>query len=132
MTTTTTPSPIRPAHVAAAVALCVMLPALRSIVWGTGSVGVSPASASASVEPVPPARVARSMGTLHGSSYVVELSAGAQGTRYTVRDRAGTLIASNLTAEEASSYFGGQDPRDLVTNQSGPALMTAEDHRSEP
>jgi hypothetical protein len=72
------------------------------------------------------------MGSLHGRSYVVELAATAQGTRYNIRTQDGTLIAADLSPEAAASYFGGQDPRDLVTHEASPPIMSAEDHRSEP
>jgi hypothetical protein len=134
MDTPTPTSPIRGAHVAAAAVLCLMLPALRGLISSPSSALVQggPSRASASTLPTTPAVSARPMGSLHGRGQTIELSATASGTRYSIRDDDGTLIASNLSPEEASSYLGGQDPRELLTHQGAPAIMSAEDYRAQP
>lgn len=71
-----------------------------------------------------------SMGTLSARDYRVDLIATDQGTRYTIRDRAGNVLAERLTPEEATTYFGGQDPRKFITGAG--ALMLADEPAPQP
>lgn len=111
-------SPVSRGHVIACGTLCLLAPMVAALgtragVWGSmvsSSWGPSAARAEAEAGLV-------GMGQLAGRDYLVALVPTPDGTRYTIRDRRGGLIASQVSAEEASAFFGGADPRTLTTRE---------------
>lgn len=84
-------------------------------------VSVEPRRGQATSTPEPP-EPAVFLGTLEGRDYDVRIEATEQGTRYTVVDDRGVVIASRLPLESLAEQYPLLAPYELWANEQGQSL----------